>query len=54
MDYDKYESRNASEVREMVIKEIFLSLNGSDKDYKSEFCLQMEENTNHGLKKYRH
>lgn len=43
MDYDKYESRNASEVREMVIKEIFLSLNGSDKDYKSEFCVMMEE-----------
>ena len=30
-------------VREIVIKEIFLSLNGPDKDWKSEFCLQMEE-----------
>ena len=30
-------------VRETVIKEIFISLNGSDKDWKSEFCLQMEE-----------
>ena len=30
-------------VREIVIKEIFLSLNGSDKDWKSEFCVQMEE-----------
>ena len=43
MDYDKYETDNVSEVREMVIKEIFLSLNGADKDWKSEFCLMMEE-----------
>ena len=43
MDYDKYETDNVSEVREMVIREIFLSLNGGDKDWKSEFCLQMEE-----------
>ena len=43
MDYDKYETDNVSDVREMVIKEIFLSLNGGDKDWKSEFCLMMEE-----------
>ena len=43
MDYDKYETDNVSDVREMVIKEIFLSLNGADKDWKSEFCLMMEE-----------
>lgn len=43
MDYDKYESRNVNEVREMVVKDIFLSLNGSDKDWQSEFCLLMEE-----------
>ena len=43
MDYNKYVTDNVSEVREMVIKEIFLSLNGADKDWKSEFCLMMEE-----------
>ena len=43
MDYDKYETDNVSDVREMVIKEIFLSLNGVDKDWKSEFCLMMED-----------
>ena len=43
MDYDKYETDNVSDVREMVIHEIFLSLNGGDKDWKSEFCLMMEE-----------
>ena len=43
MDYEKYETDNVSEVREMVIKESFLSLNGADKDWKSEFCLMMEE-----------
>ena len=43
MDYDKYETDNVSEVREMVIRDIFLSLNGGDKDWKSEFCLKMEE-----------
>ena len=43
MDYDKYETDNVSDVREMVIREIFLSLNGGDKDWKSEFCLMMEE-----------
>lgn len=43
MDYDRYETDNVSDVREMVIKEIFLSLNGADKDWKSEFCLMMEE-----------
>ena len=43
MDYDKYETDNVSDVREMVIREIFLSLNGADKDWKSEFCLMMEE-----------
>ena len=43
MDYDKYETDNVSDVREIVIREIFLSLNGADKDWKSEFCLMMEE-----------
>ena len=43
MDYDQYETDNIGEVREMVIKEIFLSLNGGDKEWKSEFCLMMED-----------
>ena len=43
LDYDKYDMDDINSVRETVIKEIFLSLNGSDKDWKSEFCLQMEE-----------
>ena len=43
LDYEKYDMNDINSVRESVIKEIFLSLNGSDKDWKSEFCLQMEE-----------
>ena len=43
LDYEKYDMNDINSVREIVIKEIFLSLNGSDKDWKSEFCLQMEE-----------
>ena len=43
LDYEKYDMNDINSVRETVIKEIFLSLNGSDKDWKSEFCLQMEE-----------
>ena len=43
LDYEKYDMDDINSVREIVIKEIFLSLNGSDKDWKSEFCLQMEE-----------
>ena len=43
LDYEKYDMDDINSVRETVIKEIFLSLNGSDKDWKSEFCLQMEE-----------
>ena len=43
LDYEKYDMDDISSVREIVIKEIFLSLNGSDKDWRSEFCLQMEE-----------
>ena len=43
LDYEKYDMNDIDSVRETVIKEIFLSLNGSDKDWKSEFCLQMEE-----------
>ena len=43
LDYDKYNTRNINTVRELVIKDIFLSLNGEDKDYKSEFCLMMEK-----------
>ena len=43
LDYEKYDMNDIDSVREIVIKEIFLSLNGSDKDWKSEFCLQMEE-----------
>ena len=42
-DYEKFDMNDINSVRETVIKEIFLSLNGSDKDWKSEFCLQMEE-----------
>ena len=42
LDYDKYNTRNISDVRELVIRDIFLSLNGEDKDYKSDFCLMME------------
>ena len=43
LDYEKYDMNDINSVRETVIKEIFLSLNGSDKDWKSEFCLQMEK-----------
>ena len=43
LDYEKYDMNDINSVREIVIKEIFLSLNGSDKEWKSEFCLQMEE-----------
>lgn len=43
LDYEKFDMNDINSVRETVIKEIFLSLNGSDKDWKSEFCLQMEE-----------
>ena len=43
LDYEKYDMNDINSIREIVIKEIFLSLNGSDKDWKSEFCLQMEE-----------
>ena len=43
LDYEKYDMDDINSVRETVIKEIFISLNGSDKDWKSEFCLQMEE-----------
>ena len=43
LDYDKYDTRNISDVREFVIRDIFLSLNGEYKDWKSEFCLMMEE-----------
>ena len=43
LDYEKFDMNDVNSVRETVIKEIFLSLNGSDKDWKSEFCLQMEE-----------
>lgn len=43
LDYEKFDMNDINSVREIVIKEIFLSLNGSDKDWKSEFCLQMEE-----------
>ena len=43
LDYEKFDMDDINSIREIVIKEIFLSLNGSDKDWKSEFCLQMEE-----------
>ena len=43
LDYEKFDMGDINSIREIVIKEIFLSLNGSDKDWKSEFCLQMEE-----------
>ena len=50
LDYEKYDMDDINSVRETVIKEIFLSLNGSDKDWKSEFCLQMEEKKKTWLK----
>ena len=43
LDYEKYDMNDINSIREIVIKEIFISLNGSDKDWKSEFCLQLEE-----------
>ena len=43
LDYEKYDMNDINSIREIVIKEIFILLNGSDKDWKSEFCLQMEE-----------
>ena len=43
LDYEKFDMNDINSIRETVIKDIFLSLNGSDKDWKSEFCLQMEE-----------
>ena len=43
LDYEKFDMNDINSVRETVIKEIFLSLNGSEKEWKSEFCLQMEE-----------
>lgn len=43
LDYEKFDMNDINSIRETVIKDIFLSLNGSDKDLKSEFCLQMEE-----------
>ena len=43
LDYEKFDMDDINSIRETVIKEIFISLNGSDKDWKSEFCLQMEE-----------
>ena len=43
LDYEKFDMNDINSIRETVIKEVFLSLNGSDKDLKSEFCLQMEE-----------
>ena len=49
LDYDKYNTRNISDVRELVIRDIFLSLNGEDKDWKSEFCLMMEKEYNNAF-----
>ena len=43
LDYEKFDMDDIDSVREIVIREIFLSLNGGDKDWKSDFCLQMEE-----------
>ena len=43
LDYEKFDMGDINSIRETVIKEIFISLNGSDKDWKSEFCLMMEE-----------
>lgn len=50
LDYEKFDMSDINSVREIVIKEIFLSLNGSDKDWKSEFCLMMEEKYKKWLK----
>ena len=43
LDYEKYDMDDINSIRESVIKEIFHSLNGSFRNWKSEFCLQMEE-----------
>ena len=43
LDYEKYDMNDIDSVREIVIKEIFHSLNGTYRNWKSEFCLQMEE-----------
>lgn len=43
LDYEKYDMNDINSIRESVIKEIFHSLNGSYRNWKSEFCLQMEE-----------
>ena len=43
LDYEKYDMDDIDSIRESVIKEIFHSLNGSYRNWKSEFCLQMEE-----------
>ena len=43
LDYEKYDMDDINSIRESVIKEIFYSLNGSYRNWKSEFCLQMEE-----------
>lgn len=43
LDYEKYDMDDINSIRESVIKEIFHSLNGSYRNWKSEFCLQMEE-----------
>ena len=50
LDYEKFDMGDINSIRETVIKEIFLSLNGSDKDWKSEFCLMMEEKYKSWLK----
>ena len=43
LDYEKFDMDDINSIRESVIKEIFHSLNGSYRNWKSEFCLQMEE-----------
>ena len=43
LDYEKYDMDDINSIRESVIKQIFHSLNGSYRNWKSEFCLQMEE-----------
>ena len=43
LDYEKFDMDDINSIRESVIKEIFYSLNGSYRNWKSEFCLQMEE-----------
>lgn len=43
LDYEKYDMNDINSIREIVIKEIFHSLNGSYRNWKSEFCMMMEE-----------